>query len=130
LVHYDGPLSRDRVLAEASRAHVGLALMPMTSTDMNMRYMAGASNKPFDYMAAGIALLVSDLSDWRAIFVEAGFARSCNTSDENSIRLALQWFIDHPEERIAMAARARQKILADWNYDTAFKPVLRSLESV
>ena len=55
---------------EAARAHVGLALMPLNSNDLNMRHMTGASNKPFDYMAAGLALLVSDLPDWRQMFVD------------------------------------------------------------
>ena len=35
----------------------------------------------FDYMAAGLALLVSDLADWREMFVARGFARACDPAD-------------------------------------------------
>ena len=91
--------------------------------------MTGASNKPFDYMAAGLALLVSDLPDWKTMFVEPGFGLACDPTDADSLSAALGWFIDHPEARRAMAARARNKIEAEWNYDTQFRAVLESLES-
>ena len=99
---------------------------PMTST---CNHMAGASNKPFDYMAAGLALLVSDLPDWTRMFVEPGFGLACDPADADSISSALGWFIDHPEERRAMAARGRDKIETEWNYDTQFRAVLKFLES-
>ena len=66
-IEYIGMVPRADLLTEAARAHVGLALMPFNSSDLNMRHMTGASNKPFDYMAAGLALLVSDLPDWKDI---------------------------------------------------------------
>ena len=102
------------------------ALMPFNSSDLNMSHMTGASNKPFDYMAAGLALLVSDLPDWKTMFVDPGFGLACDPTDADSLSAALGWFIDHPEERRAMAARARDKIEAEWNYDTQFRAVLES----
>ena len=99
------------------------------SSDLNMRHMTGASNKPFDYMAAGLALLVSDLPDWKTMFVDPGFGLACDPTDADSLSAALGWFIDHPEARRAMAARARKKIEAEWNYDTQFRAILESLES-
>ena len=125
LIEYIGLLpSRADLLAEAARAHVGLSLMPFNSGDLNMSHMAGASNKPFDYMAAGLALLVSDLPDWKTMFVDPGFGLACDPTDADSLSAALGWFIDHPEGRRAMAARARNKIQADWNYDTVFAAIL------
>jgi glycosyltransferase involved in cell wall biosynthesis len=121
---------RADLLAEAARAHVGLSLMPFNSDDLNINHMAGASNKPFDYMAAGLALLVSNLPDWTRMFVEPGFGLACNPTDADSISSALGWYIDHPKEREAMATRARNKIKAEWNYDAQFRGVLESLESI
>jgi spore maturation protein CgeB len=115
---------------QATQADVGFALMPRQSNDVNMLHMAGASNKAFDYMAAGLALLVSDLADWREMFVAPGLARGCDPQDVNSLIAALKWFLDHPHERLAMATRGRNKIEADWNYDTLFAPVVAVAESV
>jgi glycosyltransferase involved in cell wall biosynthesis len=130
LVEYMGPIPQlGDLLEQAAHAHVGLALMPRTTDDVNMRNMLGASNKPFDYMAAGLALLVSDLGDWRQMFVVPGFARACDPAEPDSLIAALGWFLDHPEERRTMAERGRSKIAAEWNYDMAFAPVMAELSS-
>jgi glycosyltransferase involved in cell wall biosynthesis len=130
LIEYIGLLpSRAVLLAEAARAHVGLSLMPFNSSDLNISHMTGASNKPFDYMAAGLPLLVSDLPDWKAMFVDPGFGLACDPTDTDSLSAALTWFLDHPAERRAMTYAAQRKIEVDWNYDTLFLPVLTTLRS-
>lgn len=127
LVEYIGQISRDRLLAEAAKAHIGLALMPRGSTDVNMHHMTGASNKAFDYMAAGLPLLVSDLPDWQEMFVAPGYARACDPADAELIAGALGWFLDNPEGRNVMAARGREKIETGWNYDAMFAPMMEAL---
>jgi glycosyltransferase involved in cell wall biosynthesis len=126
-VSYVGQIARQDLLARATAAHIGLAFMPPCSNDINMQHMTGASNKSFDYMAAGLALLVSDLPDWRHMFVTPGYALACDPTSTPSIASALRWFIDHPDALRQMAVDARAKIAAEWNYDSAFAPVLDSL---
>ncbi|MGE3781984.1 MAG: glycosyltransferase, partial [Alphaproteobacteria bacterium] len=90
-VRYLGPIPRGDLLGVATRAHVGLAVVARGIGDLNIRHLAGASNKVFDYMAAGLALLVSDRPDWRTMLVDSGFALSCDPADIGSIRTALGW---------------------------------------
>ena len=85
--------------------------------------MAGASNKPFDYLARGCALLISDLPDWREMYFEPGYARACDPDNPESIIAAVRWFLEHPEELRAMGEAGRRRILQDWNYETQFAPV-------
>ncbi len=127
-IQYVGKLSRDRVLGHAAKSSVGLALLPKQTTDLNLAYMLGASNKVFDYMAAGLALLVPDLPDWENSFVEPGYGRACDPADTRSISAQLDWFAAHPEERLAMGERGRRQIENEWNYEKAFQPVLHALE--
>jgi glycosyltransferase involved in cell wall biosynthesis len=130
VVDYLGQVpDRADLVATAARAHVGLALVPHDCKDVNGRNMTGASNKPFDYMAAGLALLVSELPDWHGMFVKPGYARACDPVDPASIAMALAWFLDHPAERRTMGASGRAKIEAEWNYDSAFAPVICALSS-
>ena len=129
-VSYVGQIARQDLLARATAAHVGLAFMPLCSNDINMQHMTGASNKAFDYMAAGLALLVSDLPDWRHMFVTPGYALACDPTSTPSIASALRWFIDHPDALRQMAVDARAKIAAEWNYETEFAPVLADLSPV
>lgn len=124
LVEFLGQVPRGRLLSEAATAHIGLATMPRMSQDVNVRHMVGASNKVFDYMAAGLPLLVSDLADWQDTFVARGFGRACDPDDPGSVAAELSWFVENAAERRAMAARNRVKVETDWNYDTAFAKVL------
>jgi len=106
-----------------SRSDIGLALMPMSSDDTNMNAMNGASNKAFDYLADGMALLVSDLPAWRSEYVDSGFGLACIPDDPLSIERALRSFLDNPTEMRAMGERGRQRVLVEWNYDTQFAVV-------
>lgn len=125
---YLGPIpQRADLLAACREADVGLALMPEAPQDINEQTMAGASNKPFDYLACGLALLVSDLPDWNQLFVEPGYALACRPSDVGSIATALRKFIADPVGRAELGNRGRQKILAEWNYQTQFQPVLSQM---
>ncbi len=106
---------------------VGLALMPKRANNPNFQMMIGASNKPFDYLAGGLALLVSDFPDWKKTYVDPGYGLACDPADPQSIARALRWFLDHPAETRAMGERARQRILSEWNYEKQFSPVFKQI---
>lgn len=115
------------LMRQCATCDVGLALLPAASSDLNERTMAGASNKPFDYLASGVPVLVADLPDWRHTFVDTGFGLACDAASAESIAAALRWFLNHPAERSAMGEQGRLKILREWNYDMLFAPVLREV---
>jgi glycosyltransferase involved in cell wall biosynthesis len=117
------------LLRIAASCDVGLALMPLHSENPNMRHLAGASNKPFDYLACGLAVLVSDLPEWRAFYVEPGYGLAGQPEDAASLQVALRWFLAHPEQTRAMGEAGRNRILRDWNYETQFAPVLEQLQA-
>ena len=120
-------LPRHELWRLAGQGDVGLALMPLNNGNVNLRFLIGASNKPFDYLACGLALLVSDLRDWREMYVEPGYGLACNPDDAENIAAALHWFLEHPVEVRAMGERGRQRILEDWNYEKQFAPVVKHL---
>ncbi len=126
-VEFVGAVSRGGLFQYARNCHIGLALMPMASSDVNMQTMTGASNKPFDYLACGLALLVSDLPDWRKMYVEPGYGLACDPGDSASIAKAIQWFLDHPEARQQMGAQGQKQVLQEWHYEKCFMPVLELL---
>lgn len=124
-----GPMPRSQALAQCSQCDVGLALVSDRSQDVNNAYKIGASNRAFDYLACGLALLVSDLPDWRKMYVEGGYGLACDPEDPESIALALRWFFEHAAEMHAMGEKGRQRILAEWNYETQFSPLLGQLSA-
>ncbi len=123
-VEFLEPMPRYRLMKMCAESDVGLALVPRNDGDVNNLHMTGASNKPFDYLACGLALLVSDLPDWRRLYVDPGYGLACDPDDPKSIAAALRWFLEHPNEMRAMGERGRQRIAADWHYERRFAPVL------
>jgi glycosyltransferase involved in cell wall biosynthesis len=119
---------RHDLLQMAAQADVGISLMPAASDDVNMIHMVGASNKPFDYMASGLPLLVSDLPAWTSLFVTQGFARACRPYDVDSIESQLRWFLEHPDERRAMSERCREQIRKSWNYESMARDVIAAID--
>ena len=121
------PIPRYQIWEYCSNGDIGLAFIPAKSQDVNNINKTCASVKPFDYMACGLALLVSDLPDWRKMYVEPGYGLSCNSEDAGSIAASLRYFLEHPEETREMGECGRQKILEGWNYEKQFEPVLNRI---
>jgi len=118
---------RADLLSLCATCDVGLSLMPADTTDVNEQSMAGASNKAFDYLACGLPLVVSDLPDWRTMFVDAGLAEAVDPASAESLASALAGYAADPQARVARGERGRQRILAEWHYERAFQPVLEQM---
>jgi glycosyltransferase involved in cell wall biosynthesis len=116
--------TRKELFEWCRRSDVGLALMPSQSDDPNEQTMTGASNKPFDYLACGLAVLVSDRPDWCEMFVKPGYGLCCNPSDPSSIATAVRYLCENSDTRRSMAVKGQQRILSEWNYESEFKKVL------
>jgi len=148
-ITYHGALAqRGDLLAVADRCEAALCLMPMSSQDLNMRTMAGASNKPFDAMARGLAVVVSDLPAWTSMYLEKpkdqagaggdpefripnpgkGYGIAIHPESKDSIQAGLEWMLNNREKVWEMGERGRQKIREEWNYERLFQPVLDRLE--
>ena len=118
------PVCRSELLEICQEADVGLALLPTPMGPMDS--YAGASNKVFDYLCCGIPVLIPDHLEWNFLR-DAGVALACEPSTPESIAASILWFYNHDQERRSMGQRGRDKILEDWNYETQFEPVFRTL---
>jgi glycosyltransferase involved in cell wall biosynthesis len=123
-VDFCAPLPRNELLALGKDCGVGLAFVPCDTSEVNMKNMTGASNKPFDYLANGLALLVTDVPDWRRMFIDPGYAVGCDPQDVNNLVAAVSQLHRNRQETASMGERGRKRILSQWNYETQFAPVL------
>ncbi len=120
-VRYAGTIpSREQLLQLASEQHVGLALFEMEFREP----MVGASNKPFDYLASRLVLLVPAVAEWNQFFVENGCAIGCDTGDEKSISEKLRWCFENLPKLSEMNSRGLVLLRDEWNYEKQFQPVL------
>jgi hypothetical protein len=89
-------ISRKGLLGIASKAHVGLSLMPKQSEDFNMQ-------------RGGVPRLSS-----RALRLPVTLMTRI------PIESALRWYLEHPGERQQMGRKCKDKIRQAWNYETMF----------
>lgn len=126
--HLDA-MCRAEAMAQAAQADIGLAFMPIISDDRNMTQMVGASNKPFDYLAVGLMLLVSDLPDWNAVYVEPGYGVSCDPTKIDRLAQTIAWCDANRDRVRAMGEAGRQRVLLDWNYEQYFAPIVLGIQT-
>ncbi len=121
------PAPHREVMAGLGSYDLGLALLPLETADPNDSTMVGASNKVFEYLAAGVPILVTDRPEWREAFVESGVAFACNPGDPMSIAAALDAAAADATRRQAMGTNGRSRVLSEWNYETVYRPVVERL---
>lgn len=116
-------------LVEALRDYdATFAALATDAEDINLRFMAGASNKSFDAMGQGLALIVGPGDDWRKMFVDPGYAVACDPADAASIASAFRRLGADRDAVRAMGEAARQRIASDWAYDAQLAPVTQIME--
>jgi GT2 family glycosyltransferase len=111
-----------------SECHVGLCMLRIHEGDINMQHMAGASNKPFDYLSQGIALIVPPDPEWERMYVETGCAKTCPINDAARLADVFRWMADHREEVAEMGLRGHRLVRDEWNYEKQFAPVLALIQ--
>ena len=128
-VEFLPPVSRNQLFAITSQCDIGLAMIPMDSSDQNFEAMTGASNKVFDYMACGLAVIVSDLPEWRAMFTEPGYGVAANPEDVDGITEAIRKLCASVDTMRAAGDAGRRRIREEWNYEAFFQPAMALLEA-
>jgi glycosyltransferase involved in cell wall biosynthesis len=122
-----GPVSRHALAQQMVGMHVGWINFINRTGEINLSHLVGASNKAFDYLAAGLPLIVREDSEWRETFEIPGYAKSCDPNDADAIAAVLRWFYENPVEAAAMGRAGQQRTREEWNYERQFAPVIKLL---
>ena len=129
-IHFKGTLpTRYDVMIECRKHDVGIVLFTGETWGIYATEMAGASNKPFDYLSQGIAVLVPDLPAWKNLYVKNNCAIEANPDDAGALAELFDWLAKHRKEVQKMGRKGREMIEREWNYEKQFQPVLEWIES-
>lgn len=124
-VRHLGVLGRRELLAACRRADIGICLYGGADiVDPNLRHIAKASNKPFDYLSQGLALCYDDTPQWRKLFDPHQLGWPIDVKQPQTVARLLSELIAKPELVQARGEHGRQMLLLAWNYEQQFAPVL------
>jgi glycosyltransferase involved in cell wall biosynthesis len=79
-------------------------------------YLDALPVKMFEYMAAGIPVIASDIPLWRGIVEASGCGVCVDPRDPAAIATAIDLFVLHPELARAMGANGRRAVMERYNW--------------
>jgi glycosyltransferase involved in cell wall biosynthesis len=120
---YVGPVDRAGIAHELSKASVGLVLL-----HPEPNYVASQPVKLFEYMCAGIPVIVSDFPVCREIVRRARCGLLVNPRDPDEIAGAMQYLLTHPEEAAAMGRCGFQAVHEHYNWANEEKILVQMYE--
>jgi glycosyltransferase involved in cell wall biosynthesis len=105
--------SRHTALEELRRASIGLAVLPPR---MNNRE-GWRSNKLFEYMAAGLPVVVPDAPGWRQIVERYQCGLAARAEDPRAVAAAIAVLLRDPDSAREMGHRGRAAVMAELNWE-------------
>ena len=112
LVEYVGQLTRSQVGELLSRARVGLFLLHPLPSKVNALPI-----KLFEYMLAGLPVVVSDFPDWRQVIDSVRCGLLVDPLKPESAAEALVWLFHHPGEAAAMGQNGQRAVVQEYNWE-------------
>jgi glycosyltransferase involved in cell wall biosynthesis len=117
--------NRGKLRDVARCARVGLVLFqPLPN------YEDSQPNKLFEYMSAGLPVVASNFSHWRAVIERTGCGLVVDPQKPAEIADAITWLLDHPSEAEAMGRRGQHAVRSTYNWDTQAEKLLDLYERI
>ena len=115
-------LSTNELLINLSK--FDCAVNMITNLHNNVTYRYPAMNKMYEYLAAGLPILCSDLPFFKEEFVEKGVAFAVNPIDIESIKKGLKFIKDNQQKITSMKRKALELSKLHFNWKTQEKKLL------
>lgn len=119
------PVSPDEVPSVAVGADVGVTLLE--DTCLNHRY--ALPNKLFEYMAAGVPILASDLPEIRSVVRGYDLGLTVDPSSSDAVADALSEITHSPDQRAHWRSNAA-KAVETFNWESASQRFIDKMQSV
>lgn len=124
-VNYHGFLERTKVKDVLDRSRLGLVVLHPT-----INYVDALPVKMFEYMAAGIPVISSNIPLWQGIVDEAGCGLCVDPLNTIEIRRAIETLVDDEHHSIEMGINGRKAVEEKYNWDAEKAKMFELYETV
>ena len=108
-----GFINRAQINDMLGRAKIGLSVLhPIPN------YQQASSVKVFEYMAAGIPVIISHFPMWKSIVDEHHCGLAVDPMNVDAVRSAIRYLLEHPEEAQAMGKRGQAAAFRFYNWES------------
>ena len=112
-VEYLGYLNRQQIAEVYARSSIGM------STILNVGQYSSLDNFPtkvYEYMAAGLPVIVSDYPFMRKAVETEGFGAAVDPANVDEIAQAVNAILSHPDKAAEMGEKGKQAVLQRYNW--------------
>ena len=118
-----GSVEADQIFGYIKKADIGVVtFLPVPN------HITTLANKPFEYMACGLPIVMSNFEYWQNFFKDS--ALYADPADADDVREKLQTLIDNPELRNKMGEKNLHLTQTEYNWELESKVLLEAYEFV
>jgi glycosyltransferase involved in cell wall biosynthesis len=114
----------------AAKAHIILSMTNVGVAAYSKDAIMSLTNKPFEYMAAGLPLLSSLPGELNELIQENNIGRNYVAGDPLSLSQEILWFFEHPEETKNMGKNSIKLFSKQFRSDIIYKDFSEHLERI
>lgn len=111
--------SQDAVYLEMRKADIGLVCFWPEPN-----HIEAMPNKIFEYMSVGLPIIASRFPLWLEIIEKGGCGLTVDPLNSREISEAIEYLIEHPEERKEMGDKGKKLVMAQYNWDNESRKLL------
>ncbi|MEN6623927.1 MAG: glycosyltransferase family 4 protein [Smithella sp.] len=120
-----GYLDRKDIGQVLSQAKAGLVII-----HPEQRYIVSQPTKLFEFMSAGIPVIISDFPLWRELIEQEGCGLVVDPLDPRAIASAIEYLLTHDTEAEEMGQRGRQAVEKRYNWSIEERKLLSLYNNV
>lgn len=115
-LRYLGVVDMQDLMGEYEKCNAGLILY----NDVG-QYGGATAVKLYEYMAAGVPVIVPSHGDWPRMIADVGCGVAVDVTDVDDQLRAIDWLRSHPSEAREMGLRGRRYVVRESNWNNAFE---------
>ncbi len=124
-IKFLGNIPYTKVSLLLSQSNIGLAIL-----HPNPNYIESLPTKLFEYMMAGLPVIVSNFPLWRKIVEDNKCGLCVDPLSPEDIADAIEWLVSHPKEARHMGKNGRRIVEEKYNWEKEAKKLLTLYEGL